>query len=173
MSRIPPVIDFLTYFYSLNLNKIVFINTNSNLNINCFVVKTQSYSYLNIILHLKNSFYPLSMMCLEYFLYNFEKNYNAMLNFASLFTNLRLNVTYSIKEIDNIKTISSIFLNSNWLEREIIDFSGIFIIKLKDTRRLMLDYTQNRVYPHNIKSYDFTYNHFLNDLYTIIWLVHF
>lgn len=171
--RTPPVIDFLTQFYELPLNNFFFVNSDTCLNINYFVCKTKSLLYLSTILHLKHTFYPSFIFCLDYFLYKFYEQYNATLNFASLLTNLRLNICFELSKTLSIPSLSTIFLNTNWLERELIDFSGIYVIKLKDSRRLMLDYLQFRNYPTTLKVYDFTYNHYINDLYTIKWLVHF
>lgn len=39
-----------------------------------------------------------------------------------------------------INSINSLFLASNWLEREIWDFFGIFFFSHKDLRRILTDY---------------------------------
>lgn len=41
---------------------------------------------------------------------------------------------------ENINSIESIFFNSNWLERELVEFFNINIINRSDTRNLLLDY---------------------------------
>ena len=40
-------------------------------------------------------------------------------------------------------SISELFLNSNWLERELSELHGLFFIGKKDIRNLMLQYGDN------------------------------
>lgn len=55
--------------------------------------------------------------------------------------NFRLNLNFCIKELFFILSVKNIFFSSNWLEREVWDFYGIFFIFNNDLRRLILDYS--------------------------------
>jgi len=44
----------------------------------------------------------------------------------------------------SLLTITSVFKSSVWLERELADFTGLNFIGLLDTRRLLLDYFEQR-----------------------------
>ena len=79
---------------------------------------------------------------------------------VSLFTNIAIN-GYSCV------SLSSIFLSTIWLERELSEFSGLFFEGLSDSRRLLIDYFQRKRYPRthidNERSYsDLTYEVSLN-----------
>nr|YP_010147319.1 NADH dehydrogenase subunit 9 [Thuricola similis]QQP22130.1 NADH dehydrogenase subunit 9 [Thuricola similis] len=167
ISRIPPILEILTLFYTFHPKFFLFLRSKNTLNINYFDVNINLTFYINIILHLKYTFLPLFNFCVDYFLYQIEKIFFLINNFSSLLSTLRLNIYAELDKKLTLYTTSTLFLNASWLEREILDFSEIKIIKLKDTRRLLLDYLQIRQYPGKVKIYDFTYNHFLNDLYTI------
>lgn len=59
-------------------------------------------------------------------------------NFSSIFYNMRLFVTsFTNKEISSI---TSIFSNAGWLEREVFDMFGIFFFNNLDLRRILTDY---------------------------------
>jgi NADH:ubiquinone oxidoreductase subunit C len=45
-----------------------------------------------------------------------------------------------INEITNIVSLTSIFINSSWWEREIWDLYGIFFENHNDLRRILTDY---------------------------------
>lgn len=167
ISRVPPILEMLTLFYTFQPQSFFFLKSKNTLNINYFDINMDLIFYINIVLYLKYTFLPLFNFCVDYFLYQIEKIFFLINNFASLLTPLRLNLYAELDKKLILHTTSTIFLNASWLEREILDFSEIKIIKLKDTRRLLLDYLQVRQYPGKVKVYDFTYNHFLNDLYTI------
>lgn len=40
----------------------------------------------------------------------------------------------------NLFTVNSVFLNANWLERELVEFFNVFITNRSDSRNLLLDY---------------------------------
>lgn len=58
----------------------------------------------------------------------------------SLIYNQRLRLKVFINEITPVPSINSIFVNSNWWEREIWDLFGILFIKHPDLRRILTDY---------------------------------
>jgi NADH dehydrogenase (ubiquinone) Fe-S protein 3 len=54
--------------------------------------------------------------------------------------NQRIRVKTFLKEGQLMASITSIFLNANWWEREIWDFFGIFFNQNLDLRRILTDY---------------------------------
>lgn len=44
------------------------------------------------------------------------------------------------KKQTSFKSVTELFLNSNWLEREVAELNGIFFLGKKDTRNLLLQY---------------------------------
>ena len=60
--------------------------------------------------------------------------------FSSLSLNQRILIKISIKESDNLDTISLIHKAANWYERECYDLFGIKFLNHPDLRRIMTDY---------------------------------
>ena len=54
--------------------------------------------------------------------------------------NLRLNIEFEIKENYQVKSLTSIFPSSNWMEREVFDMYGIHYKDHPDLRRILTDY---------------------------------
>lgn len=167
--RTIPVLEILLNLYSKPNNTITFIKSSNYLGINYFDIMENKKNLAHITLLIKYTFKPLFFTCLEYFMYKNINSLTGCINFASFFSPLRLNIFINLHNKNILPTLSSLFFNVLWLEREILDFSNLSIYKLKDTRRLMLDYLQTRQYPNQTLVYDYTYNHFINELYTIKW----
>ena len=55
-------------------------------------------------------------------------------------TNSRYIILSFINSKETIDTLEYTFSNSNWLERELVEFFNINILNRKDTRNLLLDY---------------------------------
>ena len=70
------------------------------------------------------------------------KSYRFLLSylFLSNHFNNRLNVYFCINELFPVISVKEIFNSSNWLEREVWDFFGIFFLFNNDLRRLFSDY---------------------------------
>jgi NADH-quinone oxidoreductase subunit C len=58
----------------------------------------------------------------------------------SLNFNKRILIKSSLKENDNIESITSIYQSANWYERECFDLFGIKFVNHPDLRRIMTDY---------------------------------
>lgn len=54
--------------------------------------------------------------------------------------NIRLNLFFFLQELNGIKSITLLYENANWLEREIWDMFGIFFFQHSDLRRILTDY---------------------------------
>ena len=135
--------SYQKYLYSL------FLNFNKKLYLIIifkliqFVSILNKLSYYNIILNLKNlnifKFLTLSDFTaahypgfkeefeISYFVISYTSNYKCTLKF------------YSHKE-DLILSLNDVYLNSNWLEREVWDLFGLKFIYHQDLRRILTDY---------------------------------
>ena len=132
-------------------------------NLNVFITQNNLY-YLAIHLKLSSLFYS-TQLC-EIFSYELPSNSNNLLdknsklsilnnslvvyNFHSLLSNQRFFIFININNKRNVNklslswnylnSITELFLNANWLEREAAELNGIFFSNKKDLRNLMLTY---------------------------------
>lgn len=109
----------------------------------CIYIFTTYFYYFNILFFLlKSTFFKLKNL-VDIFVSDFiDKNYRFLISYllVSLEQNIKFNVVFCIKELFPLISVKSLFLCSNWIEREIWDFFGIFFLFNKDLRRLILDY---------------------------------
>ena len=101
--------------------------------------------------------------------YNSSNNTTIQFNCNSMATDVRLNIYTLINELDHkISSVSTVFPSTNWLERELSEFTNVFFYNSPDTRRLLLDYFQNKreVYTYSSKGnsyssvyYDVVFNY--------------
>ena len=66
--------------------------------------------------------------------------YIVVYNFLSTSLNKKLNLKILIENKQSLTSISSIYFNSNWFERELWDLLGIFFSNHPDLRRILTDY---------------------------------
>lgn len=73
--------------------------------------------------------------------YPFRKErFNLIYNLLSLKFNARIRLKIIISEFEKIPSITSIFKNANWWERETWDMFGIIFKNHPDLRRILTDY---------------------------------
>ena len=121
--------SYYDYIY-IYKTKIKFLNNN----LQSFIIsKNINIILLSLKYNLKTNYYYIT----DYYHYN-NNNY---LIINSLLNDSKQLLSFSVNKFNKINTISNIYLNSIWLEREIKEFTQIQFIGLKDTRRLLLDYT--------------------------------
>jgi len=141
---------FLKYLYRADKNTNVYI-TESN--------------FYYLILHLKLSSLFYSTQLIEIFSYELPFNKNAqseqkkislinnsilVYNFHSILfqqrffifviSNSKQNIKKNNTSWNSLNSITELFLNANWLEREVSELHGIFFSNKKDLRNLMLTY---------------------------------
>jgi NADH dehydrogenase (ubiquinone) Fe-S protein 3 len=58
----------------------------------------------------------------------------------SLTYNSRLRIKVFVDEKENLKSICTLFINSNWWEREVWDMYGVYFDDHPDLRRILTDY---------------------------------
>lgn len=132
-------------------------------NINIYITENNLY-YLSLHIKLSSLFYS-TQLC-EIFAYEVPSNNNINLNeknkislnnnslivynFHSILFQQRFFIFALLNNKQNIKknninwnsinSITELFLNANWLEREVAELHGIFFSNKKDLRNLMLPY---------------------------------
>jgi len=70
------------------------------------------------------------------YIYRFVVVYDLL----SLVYNTRLRVKVFLTEISSVPSITKIFINANWWEREVWDLFGIYFENHPDLRRILTDY---------------------------------
>jgi len=71
-----------------------------------------------------------------------KKKYRFMLSYEllSLTFNSRIRIKVLLPEYTYISSVTSVFINANWWEREILDLFGIYFENHPDLRRILTDY---------------------------------
>lgn len=72
--------------------------------------------------------------------YNFHSIFYQQRFFVFIMLNSKTNINKNTITWNSIKSVTELFLNANWLEREIAELHGIFFSGKKDVRNLMLPY---------------------------------
>ena len=108
-----------------------------------------------VTLTLYNRYLAVSMLCLKKhigFRYNLLScisgvdylktayRFSVVYELLSLTYNARIRLKMFLKEGMLARSVTSIFINANWWEREVWDMFGIFFIKHPDLRRILTDY---------------------------------
>lgn len=68
------------------------------------------------------------------------ERFEIVYHFLSLVHNVRLRIKINIKENEPIESLSSLYTNANWLERELWDMFGIYVVEHHDLRRILTDF---------------------------------
>ena len=86
-------------------------------------------------------------------------------NTNGMLTDSRLHLATVLPVSDySLITSSTLFRSSTWLERELSDFTNIYFSGLTDTRRLLLDYFEEKQVCQTHVSNDKNFN---NNLYDV------
>lgn len=155
----------LLFKYILNNKKQIFL-LNKEINTKTVSVLLNSNSLYYVSLHLKLSSFFYSNQLIDIFTYenpsamnnlnydkkNLQKSNDSIVsyNFNVLKKNTRIflfitnqaktNLLKNTKNNSTLQSITELFLNANWLEREAAELSGTFFYGKKDIRNLMLQY---------------------------------
>jgi NADH dehydrogenase (ubiquinone) Fe-S protein 3 len=94
-------------------------------------------------LHLNYQYKILSCISgidLLYSFINYNYRFSIVYELLSLHYNTRVKIKIFINELSTILSSTTIFINSNWWEREIWDMFGIWFDNHPDLRRILTDY---------------------------------
>ena len=153
-------------FVSLNSNNLIFLNSSTLNNVNTLSLQVSNINQINYH-NLLNS----SLMSLYTYIdascYYTERDFIYISSFSCLYSNAR--VTFYLKNLltthPTIFSSSSIFLGSQWVERELKEFFNLYFINLNDTRRLLSDYMGLDLHYSTYKTT--SYDLITQDLYSI------
>jgi NADH/F420H2 dehydrogenase subunit C len=126
----PKYINYVTTYEYVNFKK----------EINILISNRYLYNILNI---LKNNTNILLKQLIDIICVDFPDRFNRFeLNYSllSIKYNTRLNIKTYIDEITSINSLSKLFPNAVWSEREVWDLYGVLFINNPDLRRILTDY---------------------------------
>jgi NADH-quinone oxidoreductase subunit C len=72
-----------------------------------------------------------------------EKRFEVCYQLLSITWNQRCTVKVQVDELERVPTITTVFPNANWCEREVYDINGIVFENHPDLRRILTDYGFN------------------------------
>jgi NADH-quinone oxidoreductase subunit C len=148
-------------FDNLNFNSLYFflksiypLKNSFIKDIACFLIKKNNSisiflkkNNLNISYFLKNSFYYFFNQLLDFTIIDRlemsikkDKRFEFVYLFVSTIFNLRLFLRGFISSFESLKSLSNLYNSAAWLEREVWDMFGIFIVEHLDLRRILTDY---------------------------------
>jgi NADH:ubiquinone oxidoreductase subunit C len=110
-------------FYSTQLSDMFSYETPNNINVN----------------NVKNNS-KIALVNNSILVYNFHSVMFQQRFFIFVILNSKQNINKNSISWNSLKSITELFLNANWLEREISELHGIFFLGKKDLRNLMLPY---------------------------------
>jgi NADH:ubiquinone oxidoreductase subunit C len=129
------------YFLHKMITKFLLMGTVTNY---CYYYITSERYVVPVLLFLRNhyqlQFKVLIDICVSDFytkLFRFQVNYLLL----SMFFTSRLILKLNLLSFQNITTITTIYKNANWMEREVWDLFGIWVAQHTDLRRILTDYT--------------------------------
>ncbi len=115
----------------------------SKINHNELKIKIDEIDLLSVILFLKNDVRTKFKQLIDVTAVDFperDMRFKLIYFLLSHEFNLRLNIEFDIKENYKVRSITSIFPSSNWMEREVFDMYGIHFKDHPDLRRILTDY---------------------------------
>lgn len=120
--------------FNVNTKKFVVIIKKQKLEIFLHFLKKSSLFHIEQL----QDFYCNDLLNLDFLTLNkrFQLNYILL----SVSNGFRMHVKYNISNIDVVKSVSTFFKSSLWLEREVWDLYGVFILNNTDLRRILTDY---------------------------------
>lgn len=137
--------------YILNKNTNLFLNVSSKFkNEFSLLFSNKKIYYFNLYLKFSTFFYTTQLI--DIYAYNLPLTNKLNLNNSIIVFNYHLIMfqkRFYIFSLDNfnnrvnLKSIAEIFTNAGWLEREALELSGLEFVSKKDTRNIMLQFSDN------------------------------
>ena len=114
---------------SLEKAEICILTQYTNLFFLMYFFKKHTNTLVNVLIDICGADYPQKYL-------RFEVIYNCI----SIKYNQKMRFKISVNEIMAISSLYNLYLSSNWLEREVWDFFGIFFFDHSRLRRILTDY---------------------------------
>lgn len=122
---------------------------------NILPIFASSYNGNEEVLHVSVNNLYLSVFCLKNHL-NYQFNllscisgvdnlvskyrFNVVYELISILFNSRIRIKIYLNEITSVISLTNLYINANWWEREIWDLFGLYFLNHPDLRRLLTDY---------------------------------
>jgi NADH/F420H2 dehydrogenase subunit C len=110
------------------------------------VIEVNYKKIKNVVSFLKNNENSLYKLLVDIVILDFPEaflRFKIIYNICSIKYNLRIKLISCVSEIDPLDSITILYKNSNWMEREIFDMYGIFFRNHPDLRKILSDYGFN------------------------------
>ncbi len=117
------------FAYSYNGNEEILHVSVSNLYLSVFCLK----SHINYQFNLLSCISGVDNLISKY-------RFNIVYEFISIVFNSRIRLKIYLNEITSVISLTNLYINANWWEREIWDLFGLYFLKHPDLRRLLTDY---------------------------------
>ncbi len=127
-------------FIENNLQNLFSKITESN---SVIIIETSSNNIINLLLELRDNSNTLMQQLVDLTAIDYPNNqlrFEVVYQLLSLKHNKRLTVKLKIAEEEILSSITSVFSNANWFEREVWDMYGIRFANHPDLRRILTDY---------------------------------
>lgn len=139
-------------FFSLQITNVKFTYNHID-NINKLII---SNSYINLLFTvLKNSTQTTFFSIVDYSVVSANNKY-AVYVAQSFFKNIKLNIFIDVK--NQLLSLTNLYYGNMWIERELKEFSNIYVLNLYDTRKLLLNYDYNTSITYN------SFNNIITDI---------
>lgn len=139
---------------NLFLNNLFLLKNNFNKDIACLLIKKNNNiliflkkNIFNIITFLKNNIFFSLNQLLDFTIVDRlemsikkNKRFEFMYLFVSTVWNYRILIRGFMSSFESLKSLSNLYNSANWLEREVWDMFGVFIVDHNDLRRILTDY---------------------------------
>jgi NADH-quinone oxidoreductase subunit C len=143
------ILNLFNFVFKYSIFYINFLNKLHNFSLNLLILNSWIYNY---IIFLKYSSFFFKTMLID--INSFDYNKNFVLNnkkkisinciiyyfFLSKF-NIKINLFSFTSEINKVQSISNLFNNALWTERELAEMFNINFLNKLDNRNLLLDYS--------------------------------
>lgn len=132
-------LNLVSYLF-LNIPKLVFsIRQNNNFlfirSHKLYAVMLSYFLYKDMNCQFKSL---IDFTCVDYSLNT--KRFNLIYHVVSIFYHFRVFFKFFLKELESMYSLTYIYPNASWYERECWDFFGVFFINNVNLRRILLDY---------------------------------
>ena len=107
------------------------------------IIEVESDKLKQVILFLKDHENCMFKLLVDIVVIDFPENasrFKVVYNLCSIKHNLRVKLCTTVDEITPLMSITSLYKNANWLEREVWDMYGIYFEEHPDLRRILTDY---------------------------------